>query len=237
MSKTEKTDKGFDNLLETNFPFAKQAEGLRLKPYRCPAGKLTIGYGRNLEDKGIEEAEADSLLIDDLVDAYEIARTLVVYQKDLPDPVRLFQISIWQQIVIDMAFNLGKNGLAKFNKFIKALADYRFTDAVVDMIDSQWFTQVGNRSKLLVIAGLSLTSLGYSLDEKIESLYEYIKALGPNPARQRLPKIDLVFYFEIYQWYLGKLAFLGDHKEVMKNLPKRFKKELDKALELFTYNI
>ncbi|WP_413910534.1 glycoside hydrolase family protein [Desulfobacula sp.] len=27
-------------------------EGLRLKPYHCPAGKLTIGVGRNLEDKG-----------------------------------------------------------------------------------------------------------------------------------------------------------------------------------------
>jgi len=24
-------------------------EGLRLKPYRCTAGKLTIGYGRNLD--------------------------------------------------------------------------------------------------------------------------------------------------------------------------------------------
>ena len=28
-------------------------EGLKLKPYHCPAGKLTIGVGRNLEDKGI----------------------------------------------------------------------------------------------------------------------------------------------------------------------------------------
>lgn len=37
-------------------------EGLRLKPYRCPAGKLTIGIGRNLEDKGITEKEAVMLL-------------------------------------------------------------------------------------------------------------------------------------------------------------------------------
>lgn len=28
-------------------------EGLRLKPYRCTADKLTIGVGRNLEDNGI----------------------------------------------------------------------------------------------------------------------------------------------------------------------------------------
>lgn len=37
-------------------------ESLRLKPYRCPAGKLTIGYGRNLDDNGITKAEAYELL-------------------------------------------------------------------------------------------------------------------------------------------------------------------------------
>ena len=33
-------------------------EGLEQKVYRCTAGKLTIGVGRNLEDKGITEEEA-----------------------------------------------------------------------------------------------------------------------------------------------------------------------------------
>ena len=28
-------------------------EGLRLKPYRSTAGKLTIGFGRNLDDRGL----------------------------------------------------------------------------------------------------------------------------------------------------------------------------------------
>ncbi len=28
-------------------------EGLRLRPYRCPAGKLTIGYGRNLVSRQV----------------------------------------------------------------------------------------------------------------------------------------------------------------------------------------
>jgi len=37
-------------------------EGLKLKPYKCPAGKLTIGIGRNLEDRGITEQEAQMLL-------------------------------------------------------------------------------------------------------------------------------------------------------------------------------
>ncbi len=38
----------------------------RLKPYHCPAGKLTIGTGQNLEDKGITEKEALMLLENDI---------------------------------------------------------------------------------------------------------------------------------------------------------------------------
>ena len=44
----------------------RQHEGLRLNPYRCPAGKLTIGYGRNLDDAGISEEEAEAMLKADL---------------------------------------------------------------------------------------------------------------------------------------------------------------------------
>ena len=35
-------------------------EGLRLKPYRCTAGKLTIGIGRNLDDCGISKPKPTS---------------------------------------------------------------------------------------------------------------------------------------------------------------------------------
>ena len=44
----------------------KEDEGLRLKPYRCTAKKLTIGYGRNIEDVGITEEEANHLLLNDI---------------------------------------------------------------------------------------------------------------------------------------------------------------------------
>ena len=40
----------------------KRHEGLKLKPYKCTADKLTIGVGRNLEDVGISEEEAEMLL-------------------------------------------------------------------------------------------------------------------------------------------------------------------------------
>ena len=41
-------------------------EGLRLNPYHCSANKLTIGIGRNLQDRGITESEAFYLLHGDI---------------------------------------------------------------------------------------------------------------------------------------------------------------------------
>lgn len=41
-------------------------EGVRLKPYRCTVGKLTIGIGRNLDDCGITQTEAYVLLENDI---------------------------------------------------------------------------------------------------------------------------------------------------------------------------
>jgi len=43
----------------------KHDEGIRLFPYQCSADKLTIGYGRNLEDNGISEHEAEQMLLTD----------------------------------------------------------------------------------------------------------------------------------------------------------------------------
>ena len=46
--------------------FIIKHEGLKLKPYICPAGKITIGVGRNIEDNGISEDEAMYLLNNDI---------------------------------------------------------------------------------------------------------------------------------------------------------------------------
>lgn len=45
----------------------KKHEGLKLKPYQCSNNKLSIGYGRNLEDNGITLQEAEKLLETDLL--------------------------------------------------------------------------------------------------------------------------------------------------------------------------
>ena len=53
-------------------------EGLRLKPYKCTAGKLSIGYGRNLDDMGISEVEAMVMLRHDIEQCYQELRNVLL---------------------------------------------------------------------------------------------------------------------------------------------------------------
>ena len=53
-------------------------------------------------------------------------------------------------VLVDMSFNLGYNRLMQFVKFRQALIDKDYKKASIEMKDSKWYYQVGNRSKELV---------------------------------------------------------------------------------------
>ena len=113
-------------------------EGLRLKPYRDTVGKLTVGVGRNLDDVGISEAEALTLL------AADVARAEAGLDARLPwwrtlDPVRA-------DVLVDMAFNLGIAGLCGFERTLGAVREGRWEDAAAGMAASAWARQVGGRA-------------------------------------------------------------------------------------------
>jgi lysozyme len=116
-------------------------EGERLKPYRCTAGKLTIGVGRNLEDRGITAAESAMLLANDIAD---MEREL---QRTLPWVARLDDVR--QRVLLDMAFNLGIVGLLNFKKTLAAVEAGQYQQAATMMLDSRWAGQVGQRAERL----------------------------------------------------------------------------------------
>lgn len=120
----------------------KTFEGLRLKPYRCTAGKLTIGYGRNLDDVGISQAEADMLFERDFAMAEaEVKRLCKEFGIDVDN---LIEQRFY--VLTDMMFNLGYNRLSKFKKFLYALKTGSYEAAANEMLDSNWAKQVGNRA-------------------------------------------------------------------------------------------
>ena len=115
----------------------KRHEGLELKPYMCTSGKLTIGYGRNLEDKGITEKEADDLLTEDIIDVYESLNQFEWFAG--LDKARA-------GVLVNMTFNIGFNGIQKFIKMINALSLKDYELAAKEMLDSRWARQVGGRA-------------------------------------------------------------------------------------------
>ena len=114
-------------------------EGLRLKPYLCTAGKLTIGIGRNLEDRGISQKEAYAMLEQDIVDCEQrlIDEIPQIYTK--LDEVR-------QSVLLNMCFNLGIKGLLEFKNTLAFIDAGDWERAANGMLASKWAKQVGMRA-------------------------------------------------------------------------------------------
>jgi lysozyme len=117
-------------------------EGLKLKPYRCTAGKLTIGVGRNLEDVGISEDEALYLLVNDTQRVTSELQDRIPFWNNL---------SLNKQVVIaSMAFQLGVSGLMAFKKMLAAAEDGDDEEVVNQMRDSVWYSQTPKRVEELI---------------------------------------------------------------------------------------
>ena len=122
----------------------KLDEGKRLKPYRCSAGKLTIGYGRNLDANGISQDEAEFMLDNDIADAENACLHAFPWFSELSDTRK--------DAIVNMCFNLGLTKLLEFKKFLKAMAMGAYETAAHEAMDSDWAEQVGDRAKRLATA-------------------------------------------------------------------------------------
>jgi lysozyme len=121
----------------------KRHEGAVIKngrhvPYRCPAGKLTIGYGRNVEEFGLSEDEVDYLLENDIERVIKELSTEYPWFNSLDD--------VRKDAIIDISFNLGATRLRGFKRALAAMevADYKL--AAKEFLDSQWSRDVKGRS-------------------------------------------------------------------------------------------
>ncbi|MBQ4836320.1 MULTISPECIES: glycoside hydrolase family protein [Pseudoalteromonas] len=124
----------------------KKHEGYRRFPYYCTGGKLTIGYGRNLDNKGVDKDEAEYLLAQDI-------------QNALAGVKRRIDISHCNEarvaVLTNMALNIGLQGLMGFKKMLAHVQQGEFEDAAVEMLDSRWASQVPSRAQELAQQMLS----------------------------------------------------------------------------------
>jgi len=138
-------------------------EGRKAIAYKDTEGNMTIGIGFNLErtdakqriealgldlakvknkQQSLSDQQIDSLFSDDVASAIADVKSLVPKYSDLSD--------VRKRVLIDMAFNLGRPKLAKFEKMLKAVNEDNFSKAADEMKDSTWYRQVGTRGKTLV---------------------------------------------------------------------------------------
>lgn len=116
-------------------------EDERLRLYKCSAGKWSIGIGRNLEDKGIRPDEMELMFVNDMKDAEADCKALFPSFDTLSDARKA--------VLLNMAFNLGRDRLAKFQMFRGAVMAKAWDQAADEMLDSLWAKQVGERAQRL----------------------------------------------------------------------------------------
>lgn len=114
-------------------------EGMRLKPYLCPAGKMTIGIGRNLDDVGLSHDEALYLLRNDIARCRAELDRAFPWWRGMSDAR--------QRALLNMAVNLGLPRLQGFRNMLSALERGDYEKAAAEALDSRWARQVGQRAQ------------------------------------------------------------------------------------------
>lgn len=127
------------NLLENDTErFIVAQEGYESKPYRCTAGKLTIGIGWNL-DAGITERAALLVFRDQIKTITDALTVKFPWFGSLCEARRAALIS--------MAFQMGLAGLYGFKQTLAYVEAGQYEAAAAGMLASKWARQTPRRAR------------------------------------------------------------------------------------------
>ena len=120
-------------------------EGLRLHAYQDSVGVWTIGWGHTGPEVKpgltwtVEEAHA--ALLADIAHAEQQLDDRLPWWRKLSD--------VRQDVIVEMAFNLGVGGLLTFDHMLAAVQAGEWRRAASLMLLSKWARQVGHRATRL----------------------------------------------------------------------------------------
>jgi len=126
----------------------KTDEGVKYEIYKDHLGYPTFGIGHLITEGDPEHGEPDGTEINedrvnevfetDVATFIDEAKILFPDLDDLPE--------VAQQVIVNMAFNMGRPRLSKFKNFIAGVNDRDWVRAAEEMMDSRWAVQVGIRA-------------------------------------------------------------------------------------------
>lgn len=129
-------------------------EGLRLKPYYCKNGFLSIGVGRNLIANPLTEKEKKA--VGDWQHGITNNAAMMLLRTDICRCIKLCRdnLPVWKQLdperkyaLIDMCFNLGISGLLKFKKMLQDMEIGNYRGAAKECLNSKYAKDVGKRAE------------------------------------------------------------------------------------------
>lgn len=131
--------------IEKTIQLIKLDEGLRLFAYndatgkrvRLKEGKLTIGWGHNLEANGIPPQIADELLIIDVANCLSSLKNSIIKFSSYSD--------ITKAVLINMCINIGISGLLNFKKMLMFLEMNDLKSAARELLNSKAYEQLPAR--------------------------------------------------------------------------------------------
>ncbi|TDF41910.1 hypothetical protein EYS14_03440 [Alteromonadaceae bacterium M269] len=131
-------------------------EGRRYEPYKCSRGYWTIGVGRNLDTTGLSKQESIEIFGEIVPKSEYVSRLKAKPLNDnqidmlLREDVSTAEDGCYslvmmgvlndarKAVLINMAFQMGINGLSKFTNTLVYISLEQYEQASEEMLDSKW---------------------------------------------------------------------------------------------------
>jgi len=123
-------------------------EGVKYEIYNDHLGYATFGIGHLIvegdEEHGspvgttVSEDRVNAVFDEDVQKYISESKKVFSNLDDLPETA--------QQVIVNMCFNMGAPRLSQFKKFIAGVNAGDWKTAAVEMMDSRWAKQVGDRA-------------------------------------------------------------------------------------------
>lgn len=120
----------------------KGDEGVRTSAYQDHLGYWTIGVGRLIDARkggGLRSDEIAYLLNNDIDDRIDALTRALPWFQNLDDARK--------GVLLNMAFQLGTEGLLNFETTLALIRDGKYENAAHAMLQSRWATQTPKRAK------------------------------------------------------------------------------------------